>query len=127
MFTILLIIYAAIVSLLFICALIGASAQNQDTACIIKNDRIVVNDFIEQLSEAKSRISELERENYNLQTVISRQDTDIETCHKLMEMQNNTSELSTLNSQLSTGRSPSTLNSQLSTPPEVPGAQSQVS
>jgi TolA-binding protein len=89
MLIIMLIVYAAIITLLFICALIGASAQNQDAACIIKNDRIVVKDFIDQLSEAKGRISELEAENCKLQEVISRQDRDIETCHQLMEMREN--------------------------------------
>lgn len=93
MLIIMLIIYAAIITLLFICALIGASAQNQDAACIIKNDRIVVKDFIDQLSEAKGRISKLEAENCKLKEVVARQDKDICTCHKLME-------LSTLNSQL---------------------------
>lgn len=86
MLIIMLIVYAAIITLLFICALIGASAQNQDAACIIKNDRIVVKDFIDQLSEAKGRISKLEAENCNLKDVIARQDKDITTCHKLMNM-----------------------------------------
>ena len=86
MLIIMLIVYAAIITLLFICALIGASAQNQDAACIIKNDRIVVKDFIVQLSEAKGRVYELEAENCNLKEVIARQDRDIETCHQLMEM-----------------------------------------
>jgi len=86
MLIIMLIVYAAIITLLFICALIGASAQNQDAACIIKNDRIVVKDFIDQLSEAKSRISKLEAENCKLKEVIARQDKDICTCHKLMDM-----------------------------------------
>jgi len=102
MLIIMLIVYAAIITLLFICALIGASAQNQDAACIIKNDRIVVKDLIDQLSEAKGRVYELEAENCKLQEVISRQDKDICTCHKLMELQNQATELSTLNSQLST-------------------------
>ena len=102
MLIIMLIVYAAIITLLFICALIGASAQNQDASLMARNDRIVVKDFIVQLSEAKSRISELEAENCKLQEVISRQDKDICTCHKLMELQNQATELSTLNSQLST-------------------------
>ena len=150
---ILLIAYAVIMTILFICALIGVSTRIQDDACIIRNDRIVVKDFISQLTEAQGRVSALEAENCKLKEVISQQDKDLDTCHKLLELQNQAnSQLSTLNSQLGEALQLSTLNSQLgelgealqlstlnsqlgelgealqlSTPPEVPGVQSQIS
>ena len=106
---ILLIAYAVIMTILFICALIGVSTRIQDDACIIRNDRIVVKDFISQLTEAQGRVSALEAENCKLKEVISQQDKDLDACHKLLELQNQAnSQLSTLNSQL--GAALSTLN-----------------
>ncbi|MFA7542800.1 MAG: hypothetical protein WCY84_00360 [Candidatus Cloacimonadaceae bacterium] len=84
MLTILLAIYAAIITLLFICGLIGASERDQDAALSETNYRLIVKDFIGQINEAKSRLSGLELENKRLQAVIERQDSDLETCHKLM-------------------------------------------
>lgn len=91
MFTTLLIIYAALITILFLCTIIGASAQKQDAALFIHNDRIIVKDFLNKLAEAKTRISELETENCQLKEVISRQDKDLDTCHKLMNMADNPS------------------------------------
>jgi hypothetical protein len=80
-----LIIYAALITLLYICSLFGAAADRQDSILSLKHDRIAITDLIQQLSETKTALADLDLENANLKQVIARQDKDLTTCHKLMK------------------------------------------
>jgi len=80
-----LIIYAALITLLYICSLFGAASDRQDSILSLKHDRICINDLIQQLSETKTALADLDLENANLKQVIARQDKDLTTCHKLMK------------------------------------------
>lgn len=80
-----LIIYAALITLLYICSLFGAASDRQDSILSLKHDRICINDLIQQLSETKTALADLDLENANLKQVITRQDKDLTTCHKLIK------------------------------------------
>jgi len=83
-----LIIYAALITILYICCIFGKAQERQDSIISLKHDRICINDLIQQLSETKTNLADLEIENANLKQVIKRQDDDLTTCHKLMKQSN---------------------------------------
>ena len=55
-----LIIYTVVVTLLYICMLIGTAQERQDHANCLRHDRIAIKDLIQQLAETRTRLEELQ-------------------------------------------------------------------
>lgn len=55
-----LIIYTVVVTLLYICMLIGTAQERQDHANCLRHDRIAITDLIQQLAETRTRLEELQ-------------------------------------------------------------------
>ncbi|HOH98820.1 MAG TPA: hypothetical protein PL188_11015 [Candidatus Cloacimonadota bacterium] len=102
MFTFIILAYAILITVLFLCTYVGASADRQAFSIRNHHNRLVCKELTRQLREARSALQSVRLDCQNLKQVIARQDKDITTCHKLMELQDQATELSTLNSQLST-------------------------